>query len=125
MGRDRGKEEKFEELYQQYRNAVYRISLHYTKNEQEAQDIAQKTFFAFYLRMDKIKLECAREYLFRTAKNLSYNWLRDTKREREGECEEYECCRYKYSSRHRAFIESKKDKNNNNYKIKLQKYLKS
>lgn len=85
MGHDRGKEEKFEELYQQYRNDVYKISLYYTKNEQEAQDITQKVFFAFYLRMDKIQLQSAREYLLRAARNLSYNWLRDTKKEREGD----------------------------------------
>ena len=85
MGCDRGKEEKFEELYQQYRNDVYKISLYYTKNEQEAQDITQKVFFALYLRMDKIELQNAREYLLRAARNLSYNWLRDTKKEREGE----------------------------------------
>lgn len=85
MGCDRGKEERFEELYQQHRNDVYKISLYYTKNEQEAQDITQKVFFAFYLRMDKIQLEKAREYLIRAARNLSYNWLRDTKKEREGE----------------------------------------
>ena len=85
MGCDRGKEEKFEELYQQYRNDVYKASLHITKNEQESQDITQKVFFAFYLRMDKIQMQKAHGYLIRAAKNLSYNWLRDTKKEREGE----------------------------------------
>ncbi len=85
MSCDRKKEERFEKLYQQYRNDVYRISLYYTRNEQEAQDITQKVFFAFYLRMDKIQMEYVREYLVTAARNLSYNWLRDTKKEREGE----------------------------------------
>ena len=85
MGCDRGKEERFEELYQKYRNDVYKASLSITKNEQESQDITQKVFFAFYLRMDKIQIQKAYEYLTRAAKNMSYNWLRDTKKEREGE----------------------------------------
>ncbi len=85
MSCDRRKEEEFEKLYQQYRNDVYKISLYYTKNEQEAQDITQKVFFALYLRMDKIQTEYVKAYLITAAKNLSYNWLRDTKKEREGE----------------------------------------
>lgn len=77
---------KFVELYQKYRNDVYRVSLQCTKNEQEAQDIAQKVFTAFYLRVDKIRTDRIEAYLRRAARNMSYNWLRDTKREREGVC---------------------------------------
>lgn len=74
----------FVELYQKYRNDVYRTCLKYTHNEEDAQDIAQKVFTAFYLRMGKIQPERVEGYLRRAAKNMSLNWLRDTKREREG-----------------------------------------
>ena len=85
MSCDRKKREIFEKLYQQYRNDIYKISLYYTKNEQEAQDITQKVIFALYLRLDKIQTEYVKAYLITAARNLSYNWLRDTKKERESE----------------------------------------
>lgn len=83
MGCENERDIKFEELYQKHYNYVYRICLKCIKNEQEAQDIAQKVFLAFYLRMDKMQLDCAEAYLVRAAKNMSKNWFRDTKRDRE------------------------------------------
>lgn len=87
MLRDRSKEERFEKIYQEYHHDVYRISLYYTKNEYEAQDITQKVFYKLYQHFDEIHLESVRAYMFRAARNLSYNWLRDRKRELEGDAE--------------------------------------
>lgn len=75
------KEERFEEIYQTHKNDVYKISLYYTKDEYIAQDIAQKTFYKLYLHFDNVNLDSVRSYLLRTARNLSYNWLRDMKHE--------------------------------------------
>lgn len=79
------KEEKFEQIYRTFQNDVYKISLYYTKDEHTAQDISQKVFYQFYLHIDNVNLDSARTYLLRSARNLSYNWLRDTKRETHGE----------------------------------------
>lgn len=88
------KEERFEKIYRQYKDEVYRISLYYTRNEQEAQDITQKVFYKFYLYIDRIQPDCIKAYLFRSARNLSYNWLRDTRKELQngsiGQVSEYE-----------------------------------
>ena len=79
------KEVKFEKIYRTYQNDVYKISLYYTKDEHIAQDITQKVFYHFYLQLDNVNLEMVRTYLIRCARNLSYNWLRDTRHERGGE----------------------------------------
>ena len=84
MPRDKTKEELFETIYREYYHDVYRISLYYTKNEHEAEDITQKVFYKLYQHLEYVKVEYVKGYLFRIARNLSYNWLRDTKREREG-----------------------------------------
>lgn len=82
MQRNMTKEEKYEEIYRIYQHDVYKISLYYTKDEYIAQDIAQKAFYKLYLHFDNVNLDSVRSYLLRTARNLSYNWLRDMKHER-------------------------------------------
>lgn len=79
------KEEQFEEIYQTYSHDVYKVSLYFTKDEYIAQDIAQKVFYKLYLHFDNVNLDSVRSYLLRTARNMSYNWLRDMKREYQGE----------------------------------------
>lgn len=79
------KEEKFDRIYRTYQNDVFKISLYYTKDEYIAQDISQKVFYQFYLHFDNVNKDSVRTYLIRSARNLSYNWLRDTKREMNGE----------------------------------------
>lgn len=85
MQRNRTKDEVFEEIYRTYQNDVYKISLYFTKEEYIAQDIAQKAFYKLYLHFENVNLDSVRSYLLRTARNLSYNWLRDMKRETQGE----------------------------------------
>lgn len=79
------KEEKFNEIYRTYQNDVYKISLYYTKDEHMAQDISQNVFYQFYIHFDNVNSERICAYLLRSARNLSYNWLRDKKREVQGE----------------------------------------
>lgn len=59
--------------------------MYYTKDEYIAQDIAQKAFYKLYLHFDNVNLDSVRCYLLRTARNMSYNWLRDMKNETQGE----------------------------------------
>ncbi len=79
------KDEKFNRVYRTYQNDVFKISLYYTKDEYISQDITQKVFYQFFLHLDNVKKDSIRAYLIRSARNLSYNWLRDTKREVNGD----------------------------------------
>ena len=81
MGYDIEKEQSFEDLYETYRNDVYRVSLYYTKDEYISQDIAQKVFFELYLHYDNIDMNKVRAYLMRATRNTCLNWIRDTNRE--------------------------------------------
>ena len=79
------KEEQFDEIYRTYQNDVYKISLYYTNDEYTAQDITQNVFLRFYCHFENTKIESIRAYLLRSARNLSFNWLRDQKRGIKGE----------------------------------------
>lgn len=85
MEHNKTKEEKFEEIYRTFQNDVYRISLYYTKDSHTAQDISQKVFYQFYLHFENVNIGSVRAYLIRSARNLSFNWIRDRKREVHGE----------------------------------------
>lgn len=79
------KEETFERIYRTYQNEVYKIALFYMRDDFTAQDISQKTFYNFYLHMENVSEDRIRSYLLRTARNLSYNWTRDSRWELQGE----------------------------------------
>lgn len=81
MQKDTTKEEKFEEIYRIYENEVFKISRYYTNDEYTAHDITQKAFCKLFQHFDNVNLDCVRAYLLRTARNLSFNWLRDMKHE--------------------------------------------
>lgn len=85
MEYERTKDEIFDEIYRTYQKDVYKISLYFTKDTYIAEDIAQKSFIKLYLHFEDVNLDCVRAYLFRTARNLSYNWLRDSQKEWRGE----------------------------------------
>lgn len=85
MEYDETKEEEFEEIYRTYKDDIYRISLYYTKDEHIAQDISQNVFYQFYFHINDVKAECVRAYLIRSARNMSYNWLRSVSRDVGGE----------------------------------------
>lgn len=78
------KEELFDSVFRAYQHDVYRISLYYSKNEHAATEITQKAFYNLYLHFENVKPECLRSYLYRTARNLTYNWIRDSKQVRDG-----------------------------------------
>ena len=79
------KEERFEDIYCTFKNEVYKISLYYTKDSHISEDITQKVFYEFYQHFENVDMERARAYLLRAARNSAFNWLRDTKREVNGE----------------------------------------
>lgn len=73
------KDEIFNSIYQAYANDVFKTSLKYLQDEDAARDITQKTFFQFYQHMDNTNIQFVRAYLVRSARNLSLNYIRDSK----------------------------------------------
>lgn len=74
----------FEVVYRSYENEVYKVCLHFAKDEHIAKDMTHKTFFSFYNHFEKVDPEKTRAYLLRTAKNMTMNFLRDFKRLKDG-----------------------------------------
>ena len=105
MEHEIGKEETFESIYRTYETCIYRLCLSLTRNEEDAKELSQRTFFEFYLRMDNINLELAGAYLSRTAKNLAYNMTRDNRRRAYEELEELDESTYATMSVEDAYIE--------------------
>ena len=81
MGYIERNREKFEVIYHQCKDDVYRVCLFFTKDTNLAQEIAQQAFFNFYKHIEQVEVEHARAYLVRTARNLCFNYSRDNKHE--------------------------------------------
>ena len=73
-------EEKFNSIYQAYERDVYRVSLHYVKDEHAAVEIAQKAFIKLYEHYEDVSETNIKAYLLISVKNLAFNYLRDQKR---------------------------------------------
>ncbi len=81
MGYVERNREKFETIYHECKDDVYRVCLFFTKDANVAQELAQQAFFNFYKHIDQVEMEHAKGYLVRTARNLSFNYARDRKYE--------------------------------------------
>lgn len=76
------KDEMFEDIYTRHEKDVYRACLHLSGGDEAlAADMTQQAFLKFYERFETTKVECAKAYLIRSARNLLYNYYRDTKKE--------------------------------------------
>lgn len=75
-----------ESLYNQHSTGVYRFALSILRSPQDAEDVTQETFLrAMNAGLFRILPGRERSYLYKTARNLSYNLLRDRKREQPSE----------------------------------------
>lgn len=81
MERKLTKEEIFDSIYRSYAIEVFHVCLYIAKDEELAEEMTQQAFVNFYEHIETVRLECARAYLIRSAKNLLFNHYRDTKRE--------------------------------------------
>ena len=77
-----------ENIYRIYEDEIYKICLHFAKDEHIAKDMTQKTFYNIYEHYENIRPGRLRPYLIRTAKNITMNFLRDFKRLREGQIDD-------------------------------------
>lgn len=64
------KEEEFDNIYRLYANDIYRVCLHFTRDEDLAQDIMQRVFVEFYDYFETVSPDCVFAYLVRAVKNL-------------------------------------------------------
>ena len=81
MGYVERNREKFETIYRECKDDVYKVCLYFTKDTNAAQEMAQQAFFNFYKHIDQVEVDRARGYLVRTARNLCFNYTRDKKYE--------------------------------------------
>ena len=74
-------EDKFEEIYEKYKNMVLKIAYRMTRDYHLAQDICQETFMRLYGYQDYIICEKLKSWLIVVASNLVYDhWKKSSSR---------------------------------------------
>lgn len=70
--------DEFERIFNLYSKDIYRISYSYLLNKEEAEDVVQKTFYKYYIKIKKLKLNDLelKKWLFRVAVNESKDYLK-------------------------------------------------
>lgn len=76
---------KFDSIYQAYADSIFKMTMHYAKDYDVAQEITQAAFFQLYTHFKNVDLEYVKPWLVTTAKHLLFNYNRDSKREILGE----------------------------------------
>lgn len=67
--------EKFIELYDEYKNDIYRLAISYTKNIHDSEDVVQNVFIKFYKNINKVEKECIKRWLIKVTINECKNLL--------------------------------------------------
>lgn len=72
----------FETIYNEYKNIVYNMCLHYVLNAEDAQDITQEVFVKIYQRYHQYNKEAAslKTWIYRIAINHCLDFLKAKKR---------------------------------------------
>jgi RNA polymerase sigma-70 factor (ECF subfamily) len=71
----------FQELYESYASDVYRFALWLAGDRSEAEDITSETFVRAWARIDKIRTETLKAYLFTIARNFFLEQQRKSDRQ--------------------------------------------
>lgn len=73
--------DRFEDVFEQYAQPVYRFLLKLTQDESEAEELTQETFFKVFLHIDSFQGECSiYTWLCQIGKNLYLNEKKRRKR---------------------------------------------
>lgn len=88
-----GEQEKdfFEELYEAYRDEMYRKAYRILKNRHDAEDVVQETFVALMDNLDMLRNNPPKKnwnYILTVLKNKSYNLCKQRKRQTDQEVED-------------------------------------
>lgn len=80
----------FEEIYEAYRDEMYRTAYQILKNKHDAEDVVQETFVALMDNLDVLKNNPPRKnwnYILTILKHKSYNLCKQRKRQTDKEIE--------------------------------------
>lgn len=80
MAYSQRKQKEFEIVYENYKHAIYKVSLYYSKDEVAAEEITQKVFYELYLHFEGANIRHMYCYLHQAARNTAYNWANAHKR---------------------------------------------
>ncbi len=73
----RGDVEALGELYEKYKERVFRTALAITRDQGAAEDILQECFLRLFTHADRVRADMPLEpWLYRVTVNLSYTWAR-------------------------------------------------
>jgi RNA polymerase sigma-70 factor (ECF subfamily) len=76
-----GSESSFDQLMQNYQSHVYNVAFSYTKDQENALDIAQNVFYKAYKNLNSFRGDSQfKTWLTRIAYNESQNWVKKNKR---------------------------------------------
>ncbi len=75
--------EKFDSIYEQCRDSVFRAALYYIGSYDVAEEIFQDTFMELYTRIEKVNSATAENWLLRVTKNKSANYKKRMTNEME------------------------------------------
>ena len=79
------KDERFDSIYRSCALDVYHACLHFTNDDNLAEEVTQQAFVNFYERLDKMgpdwEPQHLKAYLIHSAKNLACNYYRSANRE--------------------------------------------
>jgi len=74
------KTEKFEAFLTDNEKRIHNYLLRFVEVDDDAFDLAQNVFLAFYERMGEIEEKTAVAYVYRMAHNMALNWIKQRKR---------------------------------------------
>ncbi len=82
-------EQEFLEVYEAYKRTVYAVAFNYVRNPEDANDLVQEVFIKLLNSNTEFENEEHRKaWLIRVSSNMSKNYLRDNKSNREVPLEE-------------------------------------
>ena len=74
------KPESFEKFLTDNEKRIYNYLLRFVEVDDDANDLLQNVFLAFYERIHDIEEKTAVAYLYRMAHNMALNWIKHQKR---------------------------------------------
>jgi len=74
------KQARFEELIMPHLDAAYNLARWLTRNEHDAQDVAQEAFLRAFKFFDSFRGSNSRSWLLSIVRNASYDWLQKNRK---------------------------------------------
>ena len=73
------------QLFNQYKDMVYNLALHYVQNREEAEEICQDVFVNVHFAKDNFRNEASiKTWIYRITINKSLDYIKAKKRKKDG-----------------------------------------